>query len=316
MTSRIIVTGGAGFIGSNLVKEFLKRDFEVYVFDNLSSGLRENIPIENPKLFFFEFDLKLDFKHWPVVKADKLFHLAANADVRGGYKDHNIDFRENICVTKSICDYCVANKIKHLTFASSATVYGEPSKFPTPENSELKQTSLYGASKLSCEAIIQAYSEYGLFSSCIFRFVSWTGPGYSHGVIYDFFKKLLKNKNELLILGDGNQIKSYLDVKDGIQGVIDLSDTVLKGSKIYNLGHHETMNVIDLAKIVCKEMGLENVNYYFSGGERGWIGDSPFVHLDTSLANSLGWFPKIPIEESIKRTVSYLKEKPERLFRD
>ena len=316
MRTKIIITGGAGFIGSNLVKEFLLNDIEVHIFDNLSSGRKDNIPIESPNLYFYEFDLKNDLNSWPSISADKLFHLAANADVRGGFKNHHVDFSENICVTKKICDYCKINQINHLIFSSSATVYGEPSIFPTPENIQLKQTSLYGASKLSCESLIEAYSEYKIFSSCIFRFVSWTGVGYSHGVIYDFVKKLLKNKNELLILGDGNQRKSYLDVEDGIRGVINLSNKITIGSEIFNLGHTETMNVIDLANIVCDEMNLENVSYVFSGGERGWIGDSPFVHLDTSFANSMGWKPEISIEESIRRTVKYLLSDPKKLFRE
>ena len=316
MISKIIVTGGAGFIGSNLVKALLSDDLEVHVFDNLSSGRKSNIPIDNPNLFFHNIDLKSDFNDWPVVPAEKLFHLAANADVKGGLKNYNIDFEENICVTKSVCDYCSKSQIKHLTFASSATVYGEPRVFPTPEDCFLKQTSLYGASKLSSESIIQAYAEYGIFSACIFRFVSWTGPGYSHGVIYDFVKKLLKNNKELLILGDGNQTKSYLDVKDGISGVLKLSKIVENNSQIYNLGHDETMNVVDLAKIICDQMNLKNVQFKFTGGKRGWIGDSPFVHLDTNLAKSFGWYPRITIEESIRRTVDYLLGSSHRLLRD
>tara|TARA_B100000212_G_scaffold279303_1_gene219075 strand:+ start:17815 stop:18765 length:951 start_codon:yes stop_codon:yes gene_type:complete len=316
MNSKIIVTGGAGFIGSNLVKALLSNDLEVHVFDNLSSGRKSNIPIKNPNLFFHHIDLKSDLNDWPVVSAKKLFHFAANADVKGGLKNYNIDFHENICVTKSVCDYCRKHKIEHVTFASSATVYGEPKVFPTPEDCSLKQTSLYGASKLSSEAMIQAYSEYGIFSSCIFRFVSWTGAGYSHGVIYDFVKKLLKNNKELLILGDGNQTKSYLDVKDGISGVLGLSEKVNKNSKIFNLGHNETMNVIDLANIICNQMNLKDVHFKFTGGEKGWIGDSPLVHLDTTLAKSFGWYPRIGIEQSIRGTVDYLLSSPDKFFRD
>ncbi len=315
MISKVIVTGGAGFIGSNLVKELLLNNNEVHIFDCLSSGRESNIPINNKNLYFYNIDLKKNIKDWPVVPARRLFHFAANADVRGGLKNYNIDFEENICVTKSVCDYCASNAIKKLTFASSATVYGEPKVYPTSEECFLKQTSLYGASKLSCESIIQAYSEYGIFSSCIFRFVSWTGYGYSHGVIYDFVKKLLKNNKELLILGDGKQTKSYLDVEDGIKGVLDLSETVNENSTIFNLGHDQTMSVVDLAKIICDHMNFKNVQFKFSGGKRGWIGDSPFVHLDTKLAKSFGWYPKITIEESIRRTVDYLLSAPDKFFR-
>lgn len=314
MKEIIIVTGGAGFIGSNLAKRLLSENNEVHIFDNFSTGRRDNLPV-NKNLFIHEIDLKNEFTEWPFISADKIFHLSANADVKGGLKDNNIDFEENICVTKSVCDYCRLRKIKKLIFSSSATVYGEPDIFPTPETSNLIQTSLYGASKLSSESIIQAYSEYEVFSSCIFRFVSWTGPGYSHGVIYDFVKKLLINKKELLILGDGNQTKSYLDVNDGLEGVIELSNKSLKSSIVFNLGHHETMNVVDLAKIVCDEMHLKDVRFIFTGGQKGWIGDSPLVHLDTSYANSFGWEPKISIETSIRRTVNYLLSDPNRMFR-
>lgn len=315
MKQKSIVTGGAGFIGSNLVKKLLTNGDEVHVFDNLSSGRLANISVENPNLIFHHFDLKKNIQDWPVLEASKMFHFAANADVRGGIKNFDVDFYENICVTKSVCDYCNKQNIEHLTFASSATVYGEPLIFPTPESSNLIQTSLYGASKISCESIIQAYSEYEIFSACIFRFVSWTGPGYSHGVIYDFVKKLLSNDKELTILGDGKQTKSYLDVKDGVKGVLDLSSLIKTGSKIFNLGHYETMNVVSLAKIVCDQMNLKDVKFNFTGGKRGWIGDAPFVHLDTTSAQSNGWKPSISIEESVKRTVNYLLSDPERLFR-
>ena len=199
--------------------------------------------------------------NWPKIKASCIYHFAANADVRGGIKDHNIDFNENLLVTKNVCDFSIKNKIENFVFASSATVYGEPDIFPTPENYISRQTSLYGASKISCEAFIQAYSNYGYFKSTIFRFVSWIGYGYSHGVIYDFVKKLLNNKSKLEILGNGKQIKSYLDVRDGVDGVLNISKLHNKNSLVFNLGHFETMNVKDLADIVCDEMNLKNVEY-------------------------------------------------------
>ena len=193
-----IVTGGAGFIGANVVSSLLKKGFNVHVFDNLSTGNLKNLDLS--KLKFYKFDLKENFKNWPKINASKIFHFAANADVRGGLFNYDIDFNENLMVTKNVCDYAVECKIKNLIFASSATVYGEPSVFPTPENCISSQTSLYGASKLSCESFIQAYSNYGLFRSTIFRFVSWIGRGYSHGVIYDFVEKLLCNTEFLEIL--------------------------------------------------------------------------------------------------------------------
>lgn len=313
MNNAVIVTGGAGFIGANIVKKLLQKGFMVYVFDNLSTGNIKNIDLSKVK--FFEIDLKTNYKTWPIIKATKIFHFAANADVKGGISNYEIDFNENVLVTKNVCDYAIKNKINNFVFASSATVYGEPNIFPTPENYISTQTSLYGASKFSCESFIQAYSNYGLFNSTIFRFVSWIGNGYSHGVIYDFVEKLLNNSTFLEILGDGKQMKSYLDVDDGIEGVLDISKRNEEKSEIFNLGHFETMNVIRLADIVCNEMNLNNVEYRFTGGKRGWIGDSPLVHLDINKAGKFGWSPKNSIEESIRKTVRYLLTSITRRYR-
>ena len=313
MNSEVIVTGGAGFIGANIVKSLLDRGYKVNVFDNLSTGNINNLPLEKVK--FYNFDLKNDWRKWPMINASHIYHLAANADVRGGINDHNIDLNENLLVTKNVCDFAIKNKIKNFIFSSSATIYGEPEIFPTPENYSSIQTSLYGASKISCESFIQAYSNYGYFKSTIFRFVSWIGYGYSHGVIYDFVQKLLSNKSKLEILGDGKQVKSYLDVRDGVNGVINLSELHNQNSFIFNLGHFETMNVKDLADIVCDEMNLNEVEYEYTGGQRGWIGDSPLVHLDTQNANKYGWEATISIEDSIRETVRYLLSNDSRRFR-
>jgi len=313
LKSEVIVTGGAGFIGANIVRDLSRRGFKVHVFDNLSTGNIKNLSLN--EVVFHNIDLKTNYKIWPKIEASCIYHLAANADVRGGLIDHDIDLNENLLVTKNVCDFALANSINNLIFASSATVYGEPDLFPTPENYVLKQTSLYGASKLSCEAFIQAYSNYGYFKSTIFRFVSWIGNGYSHGVIYDFVKKLLIDSSKLEILGNGKQMKSYLDVMDGVNGVINISALHNETCSIFNLGHIQTINVIDLADIVCDEMGLKKVKYEFSGGSRGWIGDSPLVNLDTKKAQSYGWFPKISIQQSIRDTVRYLMDNDSRRYR-
>ena len=198
---KLLVTGGAGFIGSNLVSKLLEdKENEVIVFDNLITSNLNNLDLKNPRLKFYQIDLREPFTNWPIIEGiNTIFHFAANADVRGGEKDRNIDFQQNVLATKSICDYA-SKYAEHLAFASSATVYGEPSVFPTSEDNLSKQTSVYGASKLFGEAYIQAYSEYGDFKSTIFRFVSWIGYGYSHGVIYDFYNKLSKNNGSLQIL--------------------------------------------------------------------------------------------------------------------
>ena len=312
----ILITGGAGFIGSNLVSELLKNNQNrIYVFDNLSTGRLENLELENPLLFFFNIDLLSNYEDWPVISnLNYLYHLSANADVRGGVQDREIDFKQNVIVTKSVCDYAKTHNCKHLVFASSATVYGEPNIFPTPESSFLRQTSLYGASKLAGEAFVQAYSEYADFKSSIFRFVSWIGVGYSHGVIYDFYKKLVRNPKELEILGDGNQSKSFLDVQDGVKGIIDLTKHD-KNTEIFNLGHTEVMNIEELAKIICNYLKLKNTKFIYTGSKRGWIGDSPLVHLDISKANSFGWIPQVSIQDGIIKTLNFLTANKDNIYR-
>ena len=312
----ILVTGGAGFIGSNLINELLKSNKNrVYVFDNLSTGRLENLSLNNPLLKFFNINLLTDFKDWPLIdNLIYIYHFSANADVRGGVKDREIDFKQNVLVTKYVCDYAKSVNCKHLVFASSATVYGEPEIFPTPESSYLRQTSIYGASKLAGESFIQAYSEYSDFRSSIFRFVSWVGIGYSHGVIYDFYKKLILNPEELEILGDGKQRKSFLDVTDGIKGIITLTKHN-KSTETFNLGHNEMINITQLANIVCSYLGLKNTKFTYTGSKRGWIGDSPLVHLDISKAKSYGWVPKVSIKEGIINTLNYLSVNKENIFR-
>ena len=307
---RVLITGGAGFIGSNLTKKLLKTTIsEIFIFDNLSSGFLSNIPIHDKRIKFYNIDLKTSYLDWPLIKElDYIFHFAANADVRGGVLDREIDLIQNVLVTKSICDYAKLSKSSHLVFSSSATVYGEPNSFPTKEIETFPQTSVYGASKMAGEAYIQAYSEYGDFKSTIFRFVSWIGPGYSHGVIFDFYKKLVNCDKNLEILGNGLQKKSFLDVDDGVEAILQLSKHGEK-SQIFNLGHEEIMSVKVLADIVCSFLNLKNVKYLYSGSNRGWIGDSPMVHLDISKAKGKGWAPTISIKEGIHRTLNYLINK-------
>jgi len=312
----ILVTGGAGFIGSNLVRELLKScTYKIYVFDNLSTGRIENLPLKNNCLNFFNIDLLLNYEDWPIIEnLECIYHFSANADVRGGMLNREIDLKQNVLVTKSVCDYARKYNCKHLVFSSSATVYGEPEIFPTSENAALKQTSIYGASKLSGEAFIQAYSEYADFKSTIFRFVSWIGYGYSHGVIYDFYKKLKNNSKELEILGNGKQRKSFLDVSDGIRGIIQLKDHDSQ-SEVFNLGHNEIMNINKLANIVCEYLDLKEIKFKYTGSDRGWIGDSPLVHLDISKANAYGWEPKVSIADGIFNTLDYLTSNKKNVFR-
>jgi UDP-glucose 4-epimerase len=312
------VTGGAGFIGSHIVDRLAQIAANVTIYDNFSTGQEQFISHHagNSKVRVVRADV-LDSERLKeaMVNVDFVFHLQANADVRGGIQRTRVDLEQNTIATWNVLEAMRINKIKRLVFASSATVYGEPDVFPTPESYAPLQTSLYGASKLASEAMVQAYSEYFGITCYIFRFVSWIGERYSHGVIFDFLKKLKDNTQMLEVLGDGKQRKSYLDVIDGVNGIFYAVEHAKQLKNVFNLGHDEFMNVLDLADIIVEELGLKRVRYLTTGGERGWLGDSPFVHLDTTKLKALGWRPQVSIERGIRNTVRYLQAHPQVLER-
>jgi len=311
---KAFITGGGGFIGSNLADRLLKEGYDIIVYDNFSTGQEIFVThnLSNPKYKLIKADT-LDNER--LIKSmqgcDIVFHFQANADVRGGISNTSVDVNQNIIATHNVLEGIRINHIKKIAFASSATVYGEPGIFPTPENIPLIQTSIYGASKSSAESLIQAYCEYFGIKSWIFRFVSFVGQRYTHGVIFDFMKKLKQNPQELEILGDGNQKKSYLHVYDGVEAIMNAIDKSNDKVNIFNLGNKEYMNVVDLANIICEQLQLKNIKYRFTGGVRGWLGDSPFVHLDITKISNLGWKPQYTIKDSIIETVKYLQQHDE-----
>lgn len=316
---RAFVTGGAGFIGSHVTDHLLGLGAEVTVYDNLSTGFARNLEGHRHARGFrlVQGDV-LDRERLEdgLAGHDTVFHFQANADVRGGVQRPGIDLEQNTIGTWNVLEAARRAGAERIVFASSATVYGEPAVFPTPEDTALVQTSLYGASKLAGEAMLQAYSEYFGLRSLAFRFVSWIGPRYSHGVIFDFVKKLRRDPGQLEVLGDGKQMKSYLDVRDGIAGIFRALEGMTGPKGVFNLGHDEFMNVLDLARIVMDEMGLKDVPIRTTGGSRGWKGDSPMVHLDTTRIKAFGWRPAISIEEGVRSTVRYLLEHSYLLERD
>jgi UDP-glucose 4-epimerase len=310
LIKKAFVTGGAGFIGSHIVDELLARGATVVVYDNLCTGRREYLPkSREDRLTLIEGDV-LDMERLTGAMAgcDFVFHWQANADVRGGQANTRVDLEQNTIATWNVLDAMRKNEIKGLAFASSSAVYGEPEIFPTPESYAPTQTSLYGASKLAGEAMIEAYCEYFGMRSFMFRFVSWIGERYSHGVIFDFMKKLQQDRTRLQVLGDGQQRKSYLYVRDGVSAIMRAIEKSGGSKNIYNIGHHDYINVVDLARIVLQELGLKDLKMEFTGSKRGWVGDSPFVHLDTSKIAALGWKAETSIENGIRRTVQYLRE--------
>jgi UDP-glucose 4-epimerase len=313
---KVFVTGGAGFIGSHLVDALLARGSEVVVYDNFCTGRTEFIPKNSPKLRVIQGDT-LDL---PTLKAagegcDFIFHFQANADVRGGRDNPRVDLEQNTIATWNVLEMARINGVKGFAFASSAAVYGEPDVFPTPENHSSPQTSLYGASKLAGEAMIEAYCEYYGMRSFSYRFVSWIGERYTHGIVFDVLKKLQRDPKCLPLFGDGTQKKSYLYVKDGVAGVMLGIEKSAAQKNVFNLGHDYFITVVEVIKIILDELGMNDVKLEFAGGKRGWLGDSPLVHLDTSKIKSLGWQPQTSIEEGIRCTVRFLKQNPQLLQR-
>jgi UDP-glucose 4-epimerase len=310
---KAFITGGAGFIGSHLVDELLARGAEVVVYDNFCTGRAEFLPTPAPpELRVVRGDvLDVSSLQKAMAGCDFVFHFQANADVRGGVKNTHVDLEQNTIATWNVLEAMRFREVKGIAFASSATIYGEPDIFPTPERYAPLQTSLYGASKYACEAMIQAYGEYFGMRCFIYRFVSWIGERYTHGIVFDLMKKLQLDPTRLPLLGDGTQKKSYLYVKDGVRGIMQGIDKSEGSKNIFNLGHDYFITVVEVANLVLDELGLKNVPLEFAGGQRGWLGDSPLVHLDTARLKALGWKPETSIEEGLRRTVRYLKERPQ-----
>lgn len=307
---KFFVTGGAGFIGSNLVDRLLQSGSSVVVYDNYSSGFEENL--ESARMSSNFSVIRGDLLDLPgltraLAGCDFVFHLAANADVRFGTMHPRKDLEQNTIATFNVLEAMRVNKIMNIAFSSTGSIYGEAKVIPTPEESPFPvQTSLYGASKLAGEGLIQAYCEGFGFQGWIFRFVSILGERYSHGHVFDFYKRLLDNPHELFVLGDGHQKKSYLYVDDCITGMMAAINESKEKVNILNLGTNEFCEVKDSISWITDYLGLRPKIKY-AGGERGWVGDNPFIFLDTNKINSLGWRPKLTIKDAVIRTLRYLE---------
>jgi UDP-glucose 4-epimerase len=308
---KVFITGGAGFVGSHLSDKLLELGCEVTVYDNLKTGqdvFLKNAK-ENSKFNFVNGDIcDLDALKTAMQGHDFVFHLSANADVRGGITNTRIDLEQNTIGTWNVLEAMRLNNVKGIAFSSTSAMYGEPTVYPTPEDYCPIQTSMYGASKLAGEAMIQAFCEAFEMKSWIFRFVSLIGERYTHGVVFDFVKKLKKNPKELEILGDGEQKKSYLYIGDCVNAMLTAIEKADEKVNIFNLGNVEYMNVKDVANIIIKEMGLTDVTFNFTGGAKGWIGDAPTVQLATDKIRGLNWKPEVTIEEGIAKTTKFLLE--------
>lgn len=308
---KAFVTGAAGFIGSNLVDRLLKDGCEVIGYDNLSTGKKQFLKeaLKNKKFRLIEADI-LDLAHLTFSSegCDIVFHLAANADIKNGLSHPTKDLQQNIIGTSKVLEAMRINNIKRIVFSSTGSVYGEAKQFPTLENTSFPiQTSLYGASKLAGEGLIQAYCEGYEFQAYIFRFVSVLGERYTHGHVRDFYEKLLKNPKKLEVLGNGNQTKSYIYIQDLIEAILTAIPKANEKVNIFNLGTDEFCSVRDSIKWITKELQL-SPKIIYEEKNKGWVGDNPFIYLDTKKIRITGWKPKLTIKQSIIKTIKWLEQ--------
>ena len=307
-----VVTGCAGFIGSHLVDRLLLQGHQVVGIDNLSTGIMEFLQVAKQfSSFKFIFADCLDqnalLENIP-KQCDAVFHFSANADVKDGINHTEKDLQQNTIVTFNVLEAMRVNGIKKIIFPSTGSVYGEADIIPTPENAPFPtQTSLYGASKVAAEGLIQAYSEAFNIQAYIFRFVSILGERYTHGHVIDFYKKLKNDPNQLEVLGDGNQAKSYLYVQDCIDAIFLALKKSNSKVNIFNLGTNDYCQVKDSVGWISTELGV-SPKLSYSGGTRGWIGDNPFIFLDCNKIGKLGWQPKFTIQQGIIKTLNYLRK--------
>ena len=291
---RFFVTGCAGFIGSNLTDRLLGAHHQVVGYDNFSTG-RTAFLIDASRSEHFALingDL-LDGQKLTEAMAgcEFVFHLAANADVRFGTNHPRKDLEQNTICTMNVLEAMRANGIRDIAFSSTGSIYGEASRIPTPENAELPiQTSLYGASKLAAEGFIEAYCEGFGMRAFIFRFVSILGERYTHGHVVDFYKQLRVHPEYLQVLGNGTQRKSYLYVQDCLDAMLLAVENGREKVNLFNLGTDEYCQVNDSIDWICGHLGL-TPELRYSGGDRGWVGDNPFIFLDCTAVRLLGWRP-------------------------
>jgi UDP-glucose 4-epimerase len=308
--SRACITGGAGFIGSNLADRLADRGVEVVIVDDFSTGRREFVAsaATNSAVTVIEGDvLDVGTLERAVEGCDWVFHLQANADLRRGLEHPRRDLEQNTIATSNVLEAMRVQGVRQIVFSSTGSVYGEPEVFPTPEDAPFPiQTSLYAASKLAGEALVEAYATGFGFTGVICRFVSVLGERYTHGHVFDFYRALKRDPTRLRVLGDGRQEKSYLYVHDCIGAILAVVERHHEdpGAHVYNLGTEETLLVDESVALIAAHLSV-SPEIEHSGGRRGWVGDSPLIHLDTARVRSLGWRPQLDIAQAVRRTLEW-----------
>ena len=312
---KVLVTGGAGFIGSHLVDRLMEDGHEVRVLDDLSAGTLDNLKrwLNHERFEFIEGDMRdAETVKKAIDGIEAVFHLAANPEVRIGSQSPELLYETNVLITYNLLNAMKDSGVKYLVFTSSSTVYGDAEIIPTPEDyAPLEPISVYGGAKLAAEALISGYAHTFDFKALIFRLANIIGERSNHGVIYDFINKLRRNPEELEILGDGTQRKSYLHVSDTVDGMLHIFEAFKNENKrvdFYNLGNDDWITVREIAEIVSEEMGLKP-RFKFTGGVdggRGWKGDVKFMRLSIEKAKETGWKPKLNSYEAVRKTAREL----------
>lgn len=305
----ILITGGAGFIGSNLSKKMVELNHNVICLDNMSLGKRENVSnlLSSSNFKLIEYDVNDIGFLKDLLNREKIeivFHLAANSDIQKSSTDPTIEFRNTFSTTYNILESMRICGVKKLFFASTSAVYGEKTGQLLREDvGDLRPISYYGGAKLASEAYLSSYGYMNDMDIMIFRFPNVIGPNLTHGVVFDFIDKLNNNPRELVILGDGTQCKPYIYVDDLVEAIIDYSLSMEKGISTYNLGVEGATSVRKIADLVCEAMGLDDVKYNFTGGNIGWKGDVPQFQYDLSKIHSKGWKARYTSDEAVKATL-------------
>jgi UDP-glucose 4-epimerase len=309
--SRFFVTGGAGFIGSHLVRRLLERpDAHVVLCDNFTSG--QNWHLQGIEAAGRLHIVRQDLKNLTPLKeamagVDTVFHLASNPDIARAVSQPDIDFWEGTYLTQNVLEAMRVNGVPRLLYASGSGVYGNSGTEPVFENySRMRPISTYGASKLACEALICSYCHLFEMHGLAFRFANVVGPRQTHGVAYDFIRRLLYDPSTLRILGDGTQSKSYIHVEDVLDAMLLLHDRGWQGFDVYNVATEDYVTVREIADLVVRQLGLRAVSYQFTGGDRGWKGDVPVVRFDTSKLRALGWTHRRTSVEALRDAIDSL----------
>lgn len=305
----IFIAGGAGFIGSHLCDALIKKGNKIIVADKLIMG-KQNIEhlLNNPNFKFYELELAEQCNVDAIFeenKIDAVYHMAANSDIQKGGKEPSIDFNDTLLTTKAILEAMRKNNVKNMFFASTSAVYGEMPDIKLSETTGgIKPVSYYGGAKLASEALISSYVSMCDMNVIIFRFPNVIGPRLTHGAVFDFIRKLRKTPHSLEILGNGTQCKPYIYVLDLVEAIVNLTDVSKPGEDIYNISvESQGTTVTNIAKIVVEVLGLSDVKFKYTGGDRGWKGDVPRFTYDISKVLATGWKPKHTSDEAVKQTV-------------